>query len=122
MSSLLQPKIDVAPSPVSEGDRRAMSSKSIEFQVLGPTEARHGGRAIPVNGVRRPALVTRQLVVDAGRAVSAGTLLEDVWEDQAPPRGVETLQSHVSQLRKVLGDRLQGGITGGWHMGQKCAT
>jgi hypothetical protein len=90
MSSLLQPKIDVAPSPISETDRRAMGSKPIEFQVLRPTEARQGGRAIPLSGARRRALVTR-LLVDAGRAISADTLLEDVWDDQAPPAPLATL-------------------------------
>jgi DNA-binding SARP family transcriptional activator len=88
-----------------------MSNKPIEFQVLGPTEARQGGRAIQLSGARRRALVTR-LLLDAGRAVSADTLLEDVWGDQAPPAASATLQSHVSQLRKVLGDRLQRSTAG----------
>jgi DNA-binding SARP family transcriptional activator len=83
-----------------------MSVQPIEFQVLGPTEARQGGRSIPLSGARRRALVTR-LLLDAGRAVSADTLLEDVWGDQAPGAASATLQSHVSQLRKVLGDCLQ---------------
>jgi hypothetical protein len=85
MSSLLQPKIDVAPSLVSETDRRAMGSKPIEFQVLGPTEVRPGGRAIPLSGARRRAMVTR-LPLDAGRAISADTLLEDVWATKHLPR------------------------------------
>jgi DNA-binding response OmpR family regulator len=58
--------------------RVKMSNNPIEFHVLGPTEARQGGRAIPLSGARRRALVTR-LLLDAGRAVSADTLLEDVW-------------------------------------------
>jgi DNA-binding SARP family transcriptional activator len=40
-------------------------------------------------------------------------LIEDVWGDQAPPAASATLQSHVSQLRKVLGDCLQRS-TGGY--------
>ena len=88
-----------------------MSNGLIEFQVLGPTEARQDGRAIQLSGARRRALVTR-LLLDAGRAVSADTLLEDVWGDQAPPAASATLQSHVSQLRKVLGDRLQRSTAG----------
>src|SRR5580658_10405035 len=88
-----------------------MSNSPIEFQVLGPTEARQGGRAIPLSGARRRALVTR-LLLDAGRAVSADILIEDVWGDQAPAAASATLQSHVSQLRKVLGDRLQRSTAG----------
>ena len=83
-----------------------VSNQPIEFQVLGPTEARQCGKPIPLSGARRRALVTR-LLLDAGRTVSVDTLLEDVWGDEAPPAALATLQSHVSQLRKVLGDRLQ---------------
>jgi DNA-binding SARP family transcriptional activator len=83
-----------------------MSNRPIEFRVLGPTEARDGGRAIPLSGARRRTLVTR-LLLDAGRAVTTDTLLEDVWGEQAPAAASATLQSHVSQLRKVLGDCLQ---------------
>jgi DNA-binding SARP family transcriptional activator len=83
-----------------------MRHRPIEFQVLGPTEARQGGKAIPLSGARRRALVTR-LLLGAGRAVSADALLEDVWGDQAPAAASATLQSHVSQLRKVLGACLQ---------------
>src|SRR5580658_10462877 len=88
-----------------------MSNQPIEFQVLGPTEARQCGKAIPLSGARRRALVTR-LLLDAGRTVSADTLLEDVWGDQAPPAASATLQSHVSQLRKVLGCCLQRSTAG----------
>jgi DNA-binding SARP family transcriptional activator len=82
------------------------SDHAIEFQVLGPTQARQSGEAISLSGARRRALVTR-LVLDAGRGVSAQTLIDDVWGDQPPQAASATLQSHVSQLRKVLGDCLQ---------------
>jgi DNA-binding SARP family transcriptional activator len=97
--------------PSSEHSRQSTSGGPIEFQLLGPTEARQAGRPIPLSGARRRALVTR-LLLDAGRAVSSETLLEDVWGDEAPPAASATLQSHVSQLRKVLGDRLQRSTAG----------
>jgi DNA-binding SARP family transcriptional activator/ABC-type branched-subunit amino acid transport system substrate-binding protein len=43
------------------------------------------------------------LALDAGRVVSAGRLIEGVWEE--PPETAATaLQGHVSQLRRVLGE------------------
>ena len=87
------------------------TNNPIAFQVLGPTEARQSGLLIPLSGVRRRALVTR-LLLNAGRAVSAETLLEDVWDGQIPSAASATLQSHVSQLRKVLGECLQRSATG----------
>jgi DNA-binding SARP family transcriptional activator len=95
----------------SEGSSQTMNNYPIAFQVLGPTEARQSGLLIPLSGARRRALVTR-LLLSAGRAVSAETLLEDVWDGQIPSAASATLQSHVSQLRKVLGDRLQRSATG----------
>ena len=98
-------------SHTSPALRVEMINNPIQFQVLGPTEARQGSRAIPLSGARRRTLVTR-LLLDTGRAVSADTLLEDVWGDQAPPAALATLQSHVSQLRKALGDCLQRSTAG----------
>ena len=87
-----------------------MRHRPIEFQVLGPTEARQGGKAIPLSGARRRALVTR-LLLDAGRAVSADALLEDVWGDEAPAAALATLQSHVSATESA---RRPPGANHGW--------
>jgi DNA-binding SARP family transcriptional activator len=87
-------------------DAPGFGAAAIEFQLLGPTEARQGGIGIPLSGVRRRALLAR-LLLSAGRAVSVETLLEDVWDGRAPAAASATLQSHVSQLRKVLGDRFR---------------
>lgn len=102
---------EIPEGSISERDGQSTRSKPIEFQMLGPTEARQDGKTIPLSGARRRALVTR-LLLDAGRAVSSEALLEDVWGDEAPLAAFATLQSHISQLRKVLGDRLQRSTTG----------
>ena len=102
---------DVPTPVVPQHSSQTMSSTPIEFLVLGPTEARRAGQPIALSGARRRALVTR-LLLDAGRSVSAETLLEDVWDGHAPPAASATLQSHVSQLRKVIGHRLQRSTTG----------
>ena len=83
-----------------------MTEAKIDFQVLGPTEARRAGQPLPLSGARRRALVSR-LLLDAGRVLPAATLVEDVWEGAATRPTPATLQSHVSQLRKVLGRCLQ---------------
>jgi DNA-binding SARP family transcriptional activator len=83
----------------------------VQFQVLGPTEARQVGQPIPLSGARRRALLAR-LLLGAGRAVSTETLIEDVWGGHPSPAASATLQSHVSQLRKVLGDLIQRSAAG----------
>lgn len=81
-------------------------SADVEFLLLGPLEARHDGMRLPLSGMRRRALLAR-LLLDADRLVSAETLLDDVWDKSSTPAALATLQSHVSQLRKVLGSRVQ---------------
>ena len=86
-------------------------SDTIEFQLLGATEARRDGEPVPLSGARRRALVAR-LLLDADRVVRADALIEDVWDGSPRPAATATLQSHISQLRKVLGDRLQSQAAG----------
>ena len=83
-----------------------MTGQRVAFQLLGPTEAHRDGEPIHLSGSRRRALVAR-LLLDAGRVVAADTLIEDVWDGKPTPGAPATLQSHVSQLRKVLGGCLQ---------------
>src|SRR6476469_7340711 len=86
-------------------------SETIEFQLLGATEARRDGEPVPLSGARRRALVAR-LLLDADRVVRSDALIEDVWDGSPRPAAMATLQSHISQLRKVLGDRLQNQAAG----------
>jgi DNA-binding SARP family transcriptional activator len=73
----------------------------VDFSILGPIEVWSGSRAVPVSGAKRRALLGL-LVVNANRAVKADALIEHVWGSSAPDAAAATLQSHVSQLRKVL--------------------
>jgi len=92
-------------------DVNRIMADSLEFLILGPTEARGDGRPLALSGPRRRALVAR-LLLDAGRVVSADTLIADVWGAQASPASLATLHSHISQLRKVLGACLETGHAG----------
>ena len=52
---------------------------------------------------RQAVLVT--LALRHGETVSIDHLVDAVWGDAAPPTARNTLQSHVSYLRSVFGDR-----------------
>jgi DNA-binding SARP family transcriptional activator len=78
----------------------------VTFHLLGPIDARQDGRSLPLSGPRRRALLAR-LLLARGQLVSVDQLVDDVWDAEPPAAASATLQSHVSQLRKVLGDRLQ---------------
>jgi DNA-binding SARP family transcriptional activator len=45
------------------------------------------------------------LALRYGEVVSTGRLVDIVWGESAPPTVVNTLQAHVSYLRRVLGSK-----------------
>jgi len=73
-------------------------------RLLGPVDVAAGGESRPVSGLRRKAVLAT-LALYAGEAVSIGRLTGAVWGEAAPATAVNTLQSHVSYLRGVLGSR-----------------
>jgi DNA-binding SARP family transcriptional activator len=79
----------------------------VQFSILGPLIVRDGEEEVQIGGGRRRALLLR-LLVDRNRVVTSDRLVEDVWDGSPPPAAASTLQSHISQLRRVIGpDRLR---------------
>jgi DNA-binding SARP family transcriptional activator len=75
----------------------------MDYGILGPLEVRDvSDRSAEIKGTRRRALLLR-LLVDANGFVSVGGLSEDLWEGSPPPGAGQTIQSHVSNLRRALG-------------------
>jgi predicted ATPase/DNA-binding SARP family transcriptional activator/predicted negative regulator of RcsB-dependent stress response len=81
--------------------------------VLGPVELRRDGARLPVPAGKTTELLVR-LALDAGLLVRTERLIEDLWSEQANGVARNTLQSKVSQLRRVLGDPglVRGGSAG----------
>src|ERR671913_707738 len=74
----------------------------MEFGILGPLEVRDSSGLVRVPGVKERALLV-DLVVHAGRVVSADRLIEDVWGDAPPGNPANALQGRVSALRRAVG-------------------
>jgi DNA-binding SARP family transcriptional activator len=70
--------------------------------VLGPFEVETDGQRLDLGGPRVRAVLA-VLVSGAGRTVSLGTLVEQVWGDRPPPDAARTARTYVSRLRKVAG-------------------
>jgi DNA-binding SARP family transcriptional activator len=78
--------------------------------VLGPLEVTNAaGRPVRVGGQRVRALLIL-LAMDAGRVVSARSLIDRLWPDERPADAANALQSLVSRLRVAF--RL-GGVPDG---------
>src|SRR4051794_41976592 len=75
----------------------------MEFGFLGPLQVRDlHDREAEIKGTRRRGLLLR-LLVDANSFVSVDRLSDDLWEGDPPPGAAQTIQSHVSNLRRALG-------------------
>jgi predicted ATPase/DNA-binding SARP family transcriptional activator len=59
------------------------------------------GREVAVGGSRLRALLAR-LLVDPGKVVGTGRLIDDLYGDQPPAGAANALQSQVSRLRRAL--------------------
>lgn len=75
----------------------------IEFRVLGPLEVRIDGAAADCGGSKQRSLLAA-LLVRADRVVSIDELVEALWPGGAPATAANTLQVHVSALRRTLGE------------------
>jgi len=80
----------------------AVGGVAMEFGVLGPLEVRDRSGPVRVPGAKERALLA-DLLVNAGRVVSADRLVEDLWADDPPGNPANTLQGRVSALRRALG-------------------
>ncbi|MBL7253198.1 AfsR/SARP family transcriptional regulator [Paractinoplanes lichenicola] len=76
-------------------------SAVLEVRLLGPVELWAGSRPLPVGEPRQRAVLAA-LACDAGRVVTAETLIDRVWGEAAPARARHTLQSHLARVRAAL--------------------
>jgi DNA-binding SARP family transcriptional activator len=76
----------------------------MQVRLLGPVDVVVDGATRPVSGLRRKAVLSA-LALHPRRIVSADRLVHMVWGDTAPSNVANALQTNVSYLRGVLGDR-----------------
>jgi DNA-binding SARP family transcriptional activator/tetratricopeptide (TPR) repeat protein len=76
----------------------------MRVRLLGSVDVITGGVPQPVSGLRRRALLA-VLALSAGEVVSTDRLIDTVWNGSPPATALNTLQSHISYLRGLLGGR-----------------
>jgi DNA-binding SARP family transcriptional activator/tetratricopeptide (TPR) repeat protein len=73
----------------------------VEFRVLGPIELWANGRRIDL-GPAKSRLLLAVLLMESGRTVPFDTLVYRVWDESAPAKVVNSVQSSLSRLRRRL--------------------
>ncbi|HEX2152416.1 MAG TPA: BTAD domain-containing putative transcriptional regulator [Acidimicrobiia bacterium] len=77
----------------------------MKVRVLGSLEVVVGDEVVALGGPRRRALLAL-LIAEAPNAVPADTLITGVWGEDASSNNRSSLQTHVSNLRHLLGGRI----------------
>ena len=70
---------------------------------MGPLQVRQYGLPVTIPGAKPRAILT-MLGLHGGSVVSADTLVELLWGDDPPRTAAKALQTHISSLRRTLGD------------------
>jgi DNA-binding SARP family transcriptional activator len=83
----------------------------MHIALLGPLDIRHGGHDIRISSHHQRALVAA-LASEAGKVISAETLIDTVWADRPPATARTKLQGYISATRRMLGCAEPGGF--GW--------
>ncbi|WP_105968827.1 BTAD domain-containing putative transcriptional regulator [Streptomyces geranii] len=94
------------------------------FGLLGGVEARVRGRLLDLGHARQRSVLA-VLLVEAGRSVPVGELVDRVWADTSPRQARDTLYGYVSRLRRALADVDGADIvrrSGGYVLGVERAT
>jgi DNA-binding SARP family transcriptional activator/Tfp pilus assembly protein PilF len=76
----------------------------VQVRLLGPIDVTIDGSPRPLVGRRRKAVLAA-LALQPARVVSTARLIDLVWDDAVPATATNTLQSHISYLRHLLGGR-----------------
>jgi predicted ATPase/DNA-binding SARP family transcriptional activator/class 3 adenylate cyclase len=75
----------------------------MEFRILGSFEVLGTDRALDLRGAKRRGLLAF-LVVHAGQPLSTDRLVDELWGEAGSAGAARTVQTYVSQLRKLLHD------------------
>ena len=81
----------------------ADSCSGLQIELLGPVEARVDGRPVALGG-QRPRALFAVLALLGGRVVTTERLIDELWGEDPPARARDSLQMHVSRLRKGLAE------------------
>ncbi len=74
----------------------------MRFHVLGPLDVRgRDGHPLEITSAKHRALLSL-LLLEAGRVVSVDRIVDQLWPEGAPATAVATLQTYVSQLRRLV--------------------
>ncbi|MGD1257908.1 BTAD domain-containing putative transcriptional regulator [Mycobacterium seoulense] len=89
----------------------------MELGVLGPLQVRRDGAPVAIPGAK-PRAILSMLGLHGGSVVAADTLVELLWGEHPPRTAAKALQTHISSLRRTLGDGFVLTAGAGWTLAE----
>lgn len=77
----------------------------MRFEILGPRRVVDGGAELDVGGPRQQCVLAALLAANPS-CLSVTSLIDEVWGDQPPATAPHVIRTYVSNLRKMLGERI----------------
>ncbi|MEU4690437.1 BTAD domain-containing putative transcriptional regulator [Actinoplanes sp. NPDC023714] len=78
-----------------------MPTRALRLRVLGPIGAEYRTTPVDLGGPLQRAVLA-MLLAARGTVVSADRLMEQLWHGRPPPRATASLQTYISNLRRLL--------------------
>ncbi len=85
---------------------RDVAFRPMNFRILGPLEVDGEEGPLRLGGLK-PRAVLAHLLIRANRVVPSELLIDELWGEELPEDARNALQTHVSRLRAVIGDRIE---------------
>src|SRR5690349_167842 len=80
---------------------------TVQFNILGPLQLYRDRQPVPVNGLRSQRILAL-LLVNAGRAVSDGAIVDLLWPGDPPRTALSQVHNCVCALRRLLYPQQRG--------------
>src|SRR3954471_18505139 len=80
------------------------------YRILGPVELVREDEPQPLPA--KPRALLTLLLLHRNQVVALDRIVEDVWEGNPPETATKAAQIYVSQLRKLVGERLESRAPG----------
>src|SRR5262247_2995320 len=74
---------------------------TMDFQLLGPFEARRGGRPVQVGTRRQERLLLAALLLHTGEMVTVDRLADLLWDGATPASARGTIHTYLGRLRRT---------------------
>ena len=89
-----------------------LGDQGLRFGLLGPLAGWRDGHPLALGSPQQQAVLAL-LIVRRGAFLSADTVVDALWAEEAPTNALQTVRTYVSRLRKLLADADSSPLTSG---------